>query len=258
MSEMFDISGKVALVTGGSKGIGFGVAEGLAAAGAEVVIANRDAAAGEKAVKRLAEKGLVLTSMQTDVSKYGSIKTAIDRVVGDHGKIDILVNNAGAIVRKLALDISEEEYDQVADTNLKGTFFASQIAAGHMKDSGGGRIINISSITGEIVHLKRSVYAATKAGIAHMTRSLAYELGEYDINVNAIGPGMTYTEFNEQFWKDNPDQLERVVNCIPKGRGGYPADYVGAVVFLSSPAADFITGQHILVDGGSFLSWAGS
>lgn len=258
MSEMFDIAGKIALVTGGSKGIGFGIAEGLASSGAKVVIANRNAAAGERAVRKLSEKGLDLISMETDVSQFESIRNTIDSVVKSHGKIDILVNNAGAIVRKMALDVSEKEYDQVVDTNLKGTFFASQIAAGYMKKSGGGRIINISSITAEIVHVKRSVYAATKAGIAHMTRSLAYELGEYDINVNAIGPGMTYTEFNEQFWKDNPDQLERVVSCIPKGRGGYPADYVGAVVFLSSPAADFITGQQILIDGGSFLSWAGS
>lgn len=252
--KLFDLTGKIALVTGGSKGIGFGLSKGLAQAGATVIIANRNEQQGQQAVKRLQAMGLKASFKVVDISQRASIKALFEQVVAEHGGLDILVNNAAVIIRKPAADYTEEDWDTTVDINLKGTFFCSQCAFDIMKNRGKGKIINLSSVLSQMCQHGRSVYSVTKAGIAHMTKALAMEWSPYGICVNSFGPGMTHTELNEQHFKDHPDDLAHIVEGIPVGRGGTPDDYIGVVIFLASEASDYVTGQTLLVDGGMVIT----
>jgi len=248
--NMFDLSGRVAIVTGGSQGIGFGIARGLASAGATVVIANRRAAEGQKAAESLQKEGYNAIAIPTDVSQKASIAAMVEKVMNQFQKIDILVNNAGVIIRKPLEEFEEDEWDTIHNTNLRGLFLCSQLVGREMIKRKKGKIINISSVLSQIVQPGRGVYAAAKAGVSHLTRALALEWSRYNINVNAIGPGTTITPINQKYFQENPDDLKKILEGIPIGREAYPKDYAGAAIFLASDASDYVTGQTLLVDGG--------
>ena len=256
--KLFDISGKIAIVTGGSQGIGLAISEGLASSGATVIIANRRVEEGQKAVRYLKEKGLNNTAaIPTDVCSISSISELVSKVVSDFDRIDILVNSAGVVMRKQPEDITEDEWDSVMNTNLKGLFFCCQLVGREMIRNRKGKIINISSVVSQVAHRDRSVYATSKAGVSHLTRALALEWAKYNINVNAIGPAATVTPLAEKYLEQHPDEMKSFIDAIPMGRMGYPEDYVGAAIFLASDASGFVTGQTLLVDGGFTLSVLG-
>jgi len=193
---------------------------------------------GQKAVP------LPLALPQTD-----SIDTFVADAIEGLGGIDILVNNAGVNIPADAFDLTEQDWDQVQDVNLKGLFFLSQRCGRHMRDHGGGRIVNMASINGVVGYYKRAAYCSSKAGVVNLTRVLALEWAEHDINVNAIGPTFILTPLTQATF-DDPVMREDLLKRIPKGRVGQPEDIVGAVVFLASDAAAMITGHTLLVDGG--------
>jgi len=251
--KLFDLSGKVATVTGGNRGIGFAIARGLAEAGAAVVIANRNAEAGQQAAAALRADGFKTTSVATDISVKSSVQNLVGRVIEEFDRIDILVNSAGVIDRGPVEDFSETQYDYIMDINLKGVFFCCQLVGKEMIKQGKGKIINISSNVSEVIQAGRVVYAASKAGLSHLTRGLALEWARHNINVNAIGPGPTITELNRKFFEENPADLQARIDSIPMARVGDPLDHVGAAIFLASDASNYITGQTLLVDGGSTL-----
>ena len=251
--DLFDLSNRTAVVTGGNQGIGYEIVKGLARAGATVVIANRRAAEGEQAAQRLEKDGLKVSAVAADVSEKSSVESLVNQVRGNFEQIDILVNNAGVIARKPALDTSEEEWNRIFDINLKGLFFCCQIVGREMVKRGRGKIINISSNVSEVAMAGRSVYAVSKAGVSHLTRTLALEWAPHGVNVNAIGPGPTITELNQAYFDEHPEDLSERIASIPMARMGAPSDHVGAAIFLASDASDFVTGQTILVDGGSTI-----
>ena len=251
--KIFDLSGKIAIVTGGNQGIGLAISRGLATAGATVVIANRRAAEGEKAAESLRKEGLNAVAIPTDVSDESSIAALVSKVINDFGTIDILVNSAGVIVRKPAENISSEEWDYIMNINLKGVFFCCQLVGREMIRRRKGKIINISSDASQRAMPERSVYAASKAGVSHLTRCLALEWAKYNINVNAIGPGPTITPLNKKYYEEHPEKLEQTIQSLPIGRMGDTSDYVGAAIFLASEASNFVIGQTLLVEGGSTI-----
>jgi len=251
--QLFDLSGKVALVTGGNRGIGFAIARGLADAGAAVVIANRNAEAGQQAAAALKADGFKTSSVAADISLKSSVENLVGRVIEKFDRIDILVNSAGVIDRGPVEDFSEKQYDYIMDINLKGVFFCCQRVGKEMIRQRRGKIINISSNVSEVIQAGRVVYAASKAGLSHLTRGFALEWARHNINVNAIGPGPTITELNRKFFEENPADLQARIDSIPMARIGDPLDYAGAAIFLASDASNYITGQTLLVDGGSTL-----
>ena len=251
--NLFDLSGKTALITGGNQGIGFAIAEGLARHGARIVIANRRADQGEAAAQRLIAEGLAAEAVQADVADGASVAGMVATVLERHGHIDILVNSAAVIVRKPVEELTEEEWEFVMDVNVKGTFLCCREVGRHMIERRSGKIINISSNVSQVIQPLRSVYAVSKAAVSHLTRALAVEWATHGINVNALAPGPTVTDFNRQYLEDHPQDKQRAINGIPMARLGAPADHVGAAVFLASSASDYVTGQTLLVDGGSTL-----
>jgi NAD(P)-dependent dehydrogenase (short-subunit alcohol dehydrogenase family) len=251
--NLFDLSGKNAIVTGGNQGIGYAIAEGLGRHGARIVIANRRVDQGEAAVQRLITEGTFAEAVQADVADGASVAKMVATVLERHGHIDILVNSAAVIVRKPVEELTEEEWEFVMDVNVKGTFLCCREAGRHMIERRGGKIINISSNVSQVIQPLRSVYAVSKAAVSHLTRALAVEWATYGINVNALAPGPTVTDFNRQYLEDHPQDRQRAINGIPMARLGAPADHVGAAVFLASSASDYVTGQTLLVDGGSTL-----
>ncbi len=248
--SMFDLTGKIAIVTGGNQGIGLGITRGLAGAGATVVIANRRAAEGQKAAEALQKEGFNIIAIPTDVSQKASVAAMVEKVMNEYKKIDILVNNAAVIIRKPLEDFEEDEWDTILNTNLRGLFLCCQLVGREMIKRKKGKIINISSVLSQVVQSGRGVYATAKAGVSHLTRALAMEWSQYNININAIGPGVTMTPINQKYFEENPDDLKKIIEGIPIGREAYPRDYAGAAVFLASDASDYVTGQTLLVDGG--------
>ncbi len=175
------------------------------------------------------------------------------KVVSDSGGIDVLVNNAGITRRNPAEDVPQEEWDYIMNTNLKGLFFCSQLVGREMIKRKKGKIINISTFRFQKIAANRSVYALSKAGVSFLTRALGFEWAKYNINVNAIAPGITMTDFNRKHFEEHPEELEMFKKSIVKGRLGQPADYVGAALFLASDASDYMTGQTMFIDGGATL-----
>ena len=251
--DIFDLSGKVAIVTGGNQGIGLAISRGLAEAGAAVIIANRRAEEGKQAAESLKKDGLNVISIPIDVSDEASIAEMVSNVVENLGKIDILVNNAGVIIRKAAEEVTREDWDYMMNINLRGVFFCCQLVGREMIKQKKGKIINISSDASQRATPERSVYATSKAGVSHLTRCLAVEWAKHNINVNAIGPGPTHTPLNKKYYEENPDKLQQTVQSIPIGRMGDTSDYIGAAVFLASEASNFMTGQTLLIEGGSTI-----
>jgi NAD(P)-dependent dehydrogenase (short-subunit alcohol dehydrogenase family) len=251
--KIFDLTGRIAIITGGNQGIGYAVARALARAGATAVIANRRGPEGQKAADALKREGLTAVAIPVDVSSKVSLEAMVSRVIGDFGRIDILVNNAGVIVRKPVEEVSEDEWNFIMETNLKGLFFCCQLVGKEMILRKKGKIINISSNVSEVAMPGRAIYAVSKAGVSHLTRTLALEWAKHNINVNAIGPGPTITELNKQYFDEHPEDKEERIASIPMSRMGDPSDYAGAAIFLASDASDFVTGQTLLVDGGSTI-----
>ena len=192
-------------------------------------------------------------SIPIDVCDEASIAAMVSNVVENLGKIDILVNNAGVIIRKAAEEITREDWDHIMNTNLRGAFFCCQLVGREMIKQKKGKIINISSDASQRATPERSVYATSKAGVSHLTRCLAVEWAKHNINVNAIGPGPTHTPLNKKYYEENPDKLHQAVQSIPMGRMGDTSDYIGAAVFLASEASNFMTGQTLLIEGGSTI-----
>lgn len=251
--DLFALSGRTAVVTGGSRGIGLAIAEGLATAGAEVVVVNSRAEEGRRAADALRAKGLRATAFAADVSTRASVERVVAATLADHGKIDVLVNSAALIVRKPIEEVTDEDWDALMNVNLRGLFLCCQLVGREMIRAGGGKIINIASNIVQPLQPNRGLYAVTKAGVAQLTRVLALEWARHHIHVNAIAPAPTITELNRRFFAENPADLQERVRSIPLGRMGDPTDYVGAAVLLASRASDFITGQTLFVDGGSNL-----
>lgn len=253
MIEFFDLSGRVAIVTGSSRGIGFAIAEGLASAGVIVVIADILADKGEEAAAIIRSKRLRAKFIEVDVTKRASVQNLVSKALEEFHQIDILVNNAGVIIRKPIEEITDKEWDWMMDVNLRGTFLCSQIVGSEMIKRKYGKIINISSNVAHTLQPHRGVYAVTKAGISHLTKAFALDWAPYHINVNAIAPGTTTTELNKKYFEEHPEDYEERVKTHPLGRLGVPEDYIGVAILLASRASDFMTGQTVFVDGGSTL-----
>lgn len=238
---------KTAIVTGAAKGIGYGIALALAKEGANVVLADTDESANENSAKEIEkETGSKCIAVKCDVSKKEDVDTLIRTATEKFGALDILVNNAGIFPFKPFLELSEEDWDKVMDVNLKSVFMCSQAAAKVMKD--GSKIVTISSIASLVGFEGLTHYCASKGGINGMTRALALELASKKINVNAIAPGLINTPGVSAGLND--EALKQMMTMIPWSRMGLPEDIASAVVFLSSPQSDYITGQVIVVDGG--------
>lgn len=249
MENLFDLSGKVALVTGASRGLGQYFGRALAKAGADLVITSRDAsrlASFREEIEALGRKALPL---KLDVLSHDDIETMVQAAMDAYGKIDILVNNAGLNIRRPAAEIRWEDWDTVLDTNLKGAFFVAQAVGKTMIERGYGRIINIGSCTCVFGMEGIGPYCASRGGMLQMSRSLAAEWGRHGVTVNVLAPGWFKTAQTQALY-DNRAWFEYITDRIPLGRPGQPHDLDGTVIFLASDASAYITGQIILVDGG--------
>jgi NAD(P)-dependent dehydrogenase (short-subunit alcohol dehydrogenase family) len=245
------VDGKVAIVTGAGSGLGKSIALALAAAGADLVVTElpgrvSDAHATARLVRN---EGRVVLPVTLDVTSMKSIQRMVARVLRQFGRIDILINNAGINIAKMALDVTEQDWDRVLDVNLKGVFFCSQLVGREMIKRRSGKIINMASQNGVIGYYQRAAYCSSKAGVVNLTRVLAIEWAPHHINVNAIGPTFILTPLTQKLFRDKQFSRE-VLRRIPLGRLGKPEDVVGAAVFLASAAADMITGHTLLIDGG--------
>jgi len=247
----FRVEGKVAAVTGASRGLGRAIALGLAAAGADVAIADLDSAAeeGREVALEAGSLGRESVVLPLDVRDKASVEETVRAVLERFGRLDIWVNNAGIIIRKPALELEEAEWDAVVDVDLKGVFLGAQSAARAMTGNGGGKIVNISSINGLLGSPTRAAYCASKAGVINLTRVLAAEWATHGINVNSVAPTYIDTPLTKRLFEDRRF-LEEVLGRTPMRRLGKPEEVAAAVVFLASPASDMITGQTIAVDGG--------
>ena len=248
--RLFDLSGKVAIVTGGNGGIGLGMAKGLAEAGAAVAVAGRDAAKNAEAVAELARLGARAIAVRVDVTSEESCRAMIAETVRALGRLDILVNNAGTNIRKRPEEYSLEEWRTILETNLTSAFVCSVAAYPEMKKAGGGKIVNIGSMMSIFGASFTTPYAASKGGIVQMTKAMACAWAQDNIQVNAVLPGWIDTALTRQARAQIPGLHEKVVARTPAGRWGVPEDFAGIAVFLCSPASDFLTGTAIPVDGG--------
>ena len=247
MTNPFDLSGKVAIVTGANTGIGQGIALALAAAGADIAAVGRTPA--EETVEKVRALGRRAEIVSADLSTIAPVDRVVDETVDKLGGLDILVNNAGIIRRADSLDFTEADWDAVVDTNLKSVFFLCQAAARHMVAQGRGKIINIASMLTFQGGIRVPSYTASKSGIGGLTKLLANEWAAKGINVNAIAPGYIATN-NTAALQADADRNRSIMERIPAGRWGDPADMGGAAVFLASPAADYVQGHILAVEGG--------
>jgi gluconate 5-dehydrogenase len=246
---LFDLTGKVAIVTGASRGLGQYMGRALARAGADLVITSRELARlGEfrREIQALGRKALPL---ELDVRDYDSIRRMVEAAHHEYGKIDILINNAGCNVRKPALEVAWDDWNLVLDTNLRGPFFTAQAVARKMVPRRYGRIVNIGSVTCVAGYAGLGPYCASRGGIKQLTMSLADDWGPYGITVNCLAPGWFKTAQNAVLYEDQ-EWVDYIVDRIPLKRPGQPPDLDGAVVFLASDASAYVTGQTLLVDGG--------
>jgi 2-deoxy-D-gluconate 3-dehydrogenase len=250
VAKLFDLAGRVALVTGGNGGIGLGMARGLAGAGARVAVAGRDAAKAEAAVAELRGLGAEAEFVALDVADEESCRAAVRRTAERFGRLDILVNNAGINIRKQPETYAAEEWRAVLETNLTGAFLCAQAAHPEMVRAGGGKIVNIGSMKSNFGASFAVPYAASKGGIVQMTKALATAWARDNIQVNAVLPGWIDTELTRTARRQVEGLHERVVARTPAGRWGEPGDFAGIAVFLAGPASDFVTGTAIPVDGG--------
>ena len=258
VSPLFDLSGRVALVTGASRGIGRAIAQGLAEAGASIALSSRTQDDLLKAAEEIRAVGARAEAFPADVAHVAEIQALVRDVLVRMGQIDILVNVAGVNRRVSSTDITEEDWDTVLALNLKGLFFISQAVGRYWIETrrfavehsrGKGKIINIGSIAGEMGSRRGAPYTASKSGVPGVTRTLAVEWAAEGICVNCLAPGYIETELTKPLF-DDPTFSASFHNRVPMGRRGYPADLVGPAIFLAAPASDYLTGQTIVVDGG--------
>jgi 2-dehydro-3-deoxy-D-gluconate 5-dehydrogenase len=247
---IFNLQERVAFITGGNGGIGLGMAKGLAAAGASVVIAGRNKTKAQSALSELRSLGGEAEFVELDVLQESSCHQAVQRAVELFGRLDILVNNAGTTVRKQPQDLTAKDWHLVLDTNLTSAFYCSQAAYPHMVRAGGGKIINIGSMMSVFASSYATPYAASKGGIVQLAKSMAVAWAKDNIQVNAILPGWIDTELTRNAREQVQGLHERVLARTPAQRWGTPDDFAGIAVFLAAPASNFITGAAIAVDGG--------
>lgn len=250
MGSVFNYAGKTAIVTGAGRGIGRMIALGLAEAGANVVLCSRtqeqlDAVAGE-----IRAKGGKVLSVVTDLTVHEQLENLVNETIREFGRIDILVNNAARSFLRSLLDLREDGWDKCFDTNVKAVWLLSRLAARKMMEQKAGKIINITTVGAEKAEIGMAAYGCSKAALKQLTRCMAREWAPLGINVNAVAPGFTRTDFSRPIWS-NPDVEKMIAHTIPKGKIAEPEDVVGAVLFLASPAAEYITGNTIYVDGGT-------
>jgi gluconate 5-dehydrogenase len=249
MKDLFGLSGKVAIVTGTSRGLGQYFATALAKAGADLVITSRKLSALTEFKQQIESLGRKALPVQLDVLSQSDIENMVRVAVKEYGKIDILVNNAGMNIRKPTTEVTQQDWDAVLDTNLKGSFFCAQAVAKEMIKRKYGRIINIGSCTCVFGMEGIAAYSASRGAILSMTRTLAAEWGKYGVTVNVLAPGWFKTAQNAVLY-ENKDWVNYITSRIPLNRVGQPNDLDGAVVFLASDASEYITGQMLLIDGG--------
>jgi len=247
----FDFAGKVALVTGGSRGIGESITVALAQRGAQVVICGRKQENLALAAERFTKMGLEVTGKVANVGHWDQVKAILEMVEAQFGRLDILVNNVGMnILTPSVVEAEETLWNKIIQTNLGGTFLVTKAGVRLMKKSGGGKIVNISSIAARKAALGMGIYCVAKAGVDMLTRVLAVELAKDNIQVNGVAPCMVKTPFSKPFWS-NEGLLKQITQTIPMGRIAETGDVVGAVLFLVSGFSDFMTGEVLTVDGGS-------
>ena len=247
--SQFDLTGRVAVVTGASRGLGEQFARALAGAGADLILTSRNANSLDKICSEIESLGRQVTPLSLDVREQESIESFGPQALAAFGKVDILVNNAGCNVRKAAVDVSWDDWNKVVDTNLRGMFFVSQQIARGMIEREYGRIINVGSVTCVFGYAGMAPYCASRGGVKQLTMSLADDWGQHGITVNCLAPGWFRTEQSEVLYQ-NQEWVDYLVERIPLGRHGFPGDLAGSVVFLASDASAYITGQTLLVDGG--------
>lgn len=250
LHRLFALNGKVALITGGGGGLGSAIAEALAGAGAAVMLAGLP---GDEGLRRTAEQlaalGYPVGAVEADLADLTHAPTVVGAVLERFGSLDILVNCAGINRRQPILEVSPGIYDAIMAVNLRAVYFLCQAAARAMQANGGGKIINIGSLTSTIGLAEVSVYGCTKAAVAQLTKTMAVEWAQHNIQVNAIAPGFMRTSLSDALWED-PERRRWMVERIPARRGGQPEELAGLAVLLASPASSYISGQTIYVDGG--------
>jgi len=249
----FDLTGKVAIITGGYQGIGRGIAEGLAEAGAHVVICARSFDKCVEACAEIGEKGVKTLPVRCDITQKGEVESLVQKTVQAMGRISILVNNAGVGgSEKPILKMSDEDWDQPVSIDLKGAFLLARAVVPEMSKAGGGKIINVASITAMIAMPNMSAYCASKAGLVQLTKVMALEFLKYNIQVNALCPGYFLTPMNQKFFASKAGQ-EIIQKNIPMGRLGQVEELKGAAIYLASSATDFMTGSCLVIDGGQTI-----
>lgn len=251
--QAFDLTGKVAVVIGGTSGIGRAIAHGLAAAGADVVATSRRAEQVAETAAEIRELGRNSLEVTSDVSDRASLDYLLKKCVAEFGQVDILVNSAGKTKRTPTIDVDDAEWNDILDTNVTGTLRACQVFGRHMLERKYGRIVNIASLSSFVALYEVAAYAASKAAVAMLTKSLAIEWAPHGVNVNAIAPGVFRTALNQKLL-DETDRGKEFLLRTPMKRFGKVEELAGAAVFLSSDAASFITGEVLVVDGGFLAS----
>ena len=250
MSEQFDLSGKVAIVTGASRGIGRAIAETLASAGAQLALASRKQAALEGVAERIRAAGGVAHAIAAHNGDKAALEALVSQTIERCGRLDILVNNAATNPHfGRLLEADDSYWRKTIDVNLMGNVWLTRAAVPHMRAAGGGKIINVASIVGINPGRFQGIYSITKAGIISLSKTLALELAADNIQVNALAPGLIKTQFARALW-ENDELLGEVIAATPAGRIGQPADIAGMALFLASPASDYVTGGVFVVDGG--------
>ncbi len=247
--ELFDLKGKVAMVTGSSKGLGEAAAMALAKVGADVAVCGRNRTDIDRVVDRIKATGSRSAGFILEVTSTETVRRGVDAILEHFGRVDILLNNAGTNYRVPVLEYPEEEWDRVIDTNLKGYYLVAQAVVPQMIEHGYGKVINMSSILGRIGIINQLAYASAKGGVDQMTKIMAIEWAKLGVRVNAIAPTYFETEMVKQIRNDK-ERFDFINTRTPMGRWGKLEEIEGIVIFLSSPASDFITGQSIAIDGG--------
>ena len=248
--KLFDLTGKVAVITGGNGGIGLGIAMGLAGAGANIVIAARSVEKTAQALEDIRTLGVEAHGITVDVTQEPAIQRMVTSTIDHMGRLDILVNNSGIAVRAQPQELASAQWDSVVDVNLRGAFLASKEAYAQMVKAGGGKVINVGSMYSIFGSDWGSPYAASKGGLVQLTKSLAVAWAKDNIQVNAVLPGWIVTDLTRGIQDADPNRYDNISRRIPTGRWGEPSELAGAAVFLASTASDYVTGATLAVDGG--------
>lgn len=252
-TQLFDLTGRVAIMTGAGRGLGRTMALALAAAGADLVLASRTASELDSLVEEIEALGRRAVAVPTDVTSPEACEAMVAAAVDGLGRLDVLVNNAGTNVRKPALELTPDEFDSVLQVNLKGYYNGARAAGAHFVAQGSGKLINVSSILGSVALPNQAAYASSKGAIDQLTKVLAIEWAEANVQVNGLAPTYFETDLTRPLYED-PERKAFIEDRTPMGRWGQPHELAGAVIFLAGDASNFVTGQTILVDGG-WTAW---